>query len=90
MGYRKQLSFRTECLNIMYPNFKNKTRERSQTQIELIYQKSMQYRISQVKTPVEKREIVAETNPLFYVFGENRKVFKPYLTYEENFNVGID
>jgi hypothetical protein len=69
----------------MYPNFKNKTRERSQTQIELIYQKSMQYRISQVKTPVEKREIVAETNPLFYVFGENRKVFKPYLTYEENY-----
>ena len=90
MGYRKQLSFRTECLNIMYPNFKNKTRARSQTQIEVIFQRSMQYRISQVKTPVEKREIVAETNPLFYVFGENRKVFKPYLTYEENFNVGID
>ena len=85
MGYRKQLSFRTECLNIMYPNFKNKTRARSQTQIEMIYEKSMQYRISQVKTPAEKREIVTETNPLFYVFGENRKVFKPYLTYKENY-----
>jgi hypothetical protein len=69
----------------MYPNFKNKTRARSQTQIEMIYEKSMQYRISQVKTPTEKRKIVAETNPLFYVFGENRKVFKPYLTYEENY-----
>ncbi len=90
MGHRKQLSFRTECLNNMYPNFKNKTRERSQTQIELIYQKTMQYRISQVKTPTEKRKIVAETNPLFYVFGEQRKVFKPYLTYEENYNVEID
>jgi len=90
MGYRKQLSFRTDCLNIMYPNFKNKIRVRSQTQIEVIYQRSMQYRISQVQTPKEKRKIVAETNPLFYVFGENRKVFKPYLTYGENFNVEID
>jgi hypothetical protein len=90
MGYRKQLSFRTDSLNIMYPNFKNKTRVRSQTQIEVIYQRSLQYRIGQVQTPKEKRAIVAETNPLFYVFGENRKVFKPYLTYEENFNVEID
>jgi hypothetical protein len=85
MGYRKQLSFRTDSLNIMYPNFKNKTRVRSQTQIEVIYQRSLQYRIGQLQTPKEKRAIVAETNPLFYVFGENRKVFKPYLTYEENY-----
>lgn len=85
MGYRKQLSFRTDSLNIMYPNFKNKIRVRSQTQIEVIYQRSLQYRIGQVQTPKEKRAIVAETNPLFYVFGENRKVFKPYLTYEENY-----
>jgi hypothetical protein len=69
----------------MYPNFKNKIRVRSQTQIEVIYQRSLQYRIGQVQTPKEKRAIVAETNPLFYVFGENRKVFKPYLTYEENY-----
>jgi len=85
MGYRKQLSFRTDSLNIMYPNFKNKTRVRSQTQIEVIYQRSLQYRIGQVQTPKEKMVIVAETNPLFYVFGEQRKVFKPYLTYEENY-----
>jgi hypothetical protein len=69
----------------MYPNFKNKTRERSQTQIEVIFQRSMQYRINQVQTPTEKRKIVAESNPLLYVFGENCKVFKPYLTYEENY-----
>lgn len=87
MGYRKQLSFRTDSLNIMYPNFKNKTRVRSLKQLEVIYQKSMQHRISQVQTPAEKRGIVAETNPLFYVFGENRKVFKPYLTYEENYGI---
>jgi hypothetical protein len=85
MGYRKQLSFRTDSLNIMYPNFKNKIRVRSMTQIEAIYQRLLQYRIGQAQTAKEKRAIVVETNPLFYVFGENRKVFKPYLTYEENY-----
>jgi hypothetical protein len=90
VGYRKQLPIRTECLNIMFPNFKNKTRVRSLTQIEAIYEQSLQYRIGQVKTATEKRKIVTETNPLFYVFGEQRKVFKPYLTYGENFNVEIN
>ena len=89
MGNRKQLPIRTECLNIMYPNFKNKTRVRSLTQIEAIYEQSLQYRIGQVKTPKEKRAIVVETNPLFYVFGEKRRVFKPYLTYEENYDLHI-
>jgi hypothetical protein len=37
--------------------------------------------------PAEKRAIIAETNPLFYIFGETRKVYKPYLTYEEKFDV---
>jgi hypothetical protein len=85
VGNRKQLPIRTECLNIMYPNFQNKTRVRSLTQIEAIYEQSLQYRIGQVKTAKEKRGIVTETNPLFYVFGETRKVFKPYQTYEENY-----
>jgi hypothetical protein len=85
MGYRKQLPIRTECLNIMYPNFKNKTRIRSLKQLELIYEKSMQHRITKAITPAEKRAVVAEVNPLFYVFGDKRKVFKPYLTYEENY-----
>lgn len=57
------------------------------TQIEAIYQKSLQYRIGEAQTPKEKRAIVAETNPLFYVFGNTRKVFKPYLTYEENYGI---
>ena len=87
MGYRKQLSFRTDSLNIMYPNFKNKPRVRSSKQLEVIYQNSMQYRITQATTPAEKRAVVADVNPLFYVFGENRKVFKPYLTYEENYDI---
>jgi hypothetical protein len=91
MGYRKQLSFRTECLNSMNPN-KHYTlgyRQRKGKQLEEIYLKSMQHRMTQAKTPAEKREIVAEVNPLFYVFGENRKVFKPYQTYEENYDLYI-
>ena len=74
----------------MFPNFKNKTRVRSLTQIEAIYEQSLQYRIGQAQTPTEKRAIVVETNPLFYVFGEQLKEFKPYITYGENYNVEID
>jgi hypothetical protein len=87
MGYRKQLSFRTGSLNAMHPNFKNKPRVRSVKQFEVIYQRTVQYRIKQAKTPAEKRAVVAEVNPLFYVFGEQRKVFKPYQTYEENYGI---
>ena len=80
MGYRKQLSFRTDSLNIMH-NFSNRRAKK----LEDEYKQSMQYRITQVKTLTEKRKIVAQTNPLFYTFGETRRVFKPYLTYEENY-----
>ena len=60
-------------------------RIRSVRQLEDIYKKTMQYRIMQAPTLAEKRAVVAETNPFFYIFGEKRKVFKPYLTYEENY-----
>ena len=84
MGYRKQLPIRTEQLKAMgvYSIKRNKL-----TVIEQEYQRSMQYRISQAQSTAEKREIVAQTNPLFYVFGETRKVFKPYLTYKENYGI---
>lgn len=90
MGYRKQLSFRTDCLNIMDKPKRRLTlgyRIRSVRQLEDIYKKSMQHRITQAPTPAEKRAVIAEVNPLFYVFGENRKVFKPYQTYEENYGI---
>ena len=86
MGYRKQLSIRTGSLNAMNP--KHLTlgyRQRKGKQLEEIYLKSMQHRITQAKTPAEKREVVVQANPLFYVFGEQRRVFKPYQTYEENY-----
>ena len=91
MGYRKQLSFRTDSLNIMNPkqHLTLGYRKRKGKLIEEVYQKSMQHRISQATTPAEKRAVVAEVNPLFYVFGEQRKVFKPYLTYEENYDIYI-
>jgi hypothetical protein len=82
MGYRKQLSFRTECLNTMF-----NTRKRKNSLIEQEHRKSINYRMARAYTPAEKRGIIAETNPLFYVFGETRKVYKPYLTYAENFDV---
>jgi hypothetical protein len=82
MGYRKQLSFRTECLNSMF-----NTRKRYNSKIEQEHRKSIHYRMARVYTPAEKRRIIAETNQLFYVFGETRKVYKPYLTYAENFDV---
>lgn len=80
MGYRKQLSIRTDSLNAMHNIPKRRAKK-----IEDEILRSMQYRMSQAITPAEKRAVVAEANPLFYVFGEQRRVFKPYLTYEENY-----
>ena len=87
MGYRKQLPIRTECLNFMNKRLSLGYRIRSVRQIEDIYKKTMQYRMTQAPTLAEKRAVIAEVNPLFYVFGENRKVFKPYQTYEENYGI---
>ena len=89
MGYRKQLSFRTDSLNIMNPktHYTLGYRKRRANLIEEVYQKSMQHRMTQANTTAEKRAVVAEANPLFYVFGETRKVFKPYQTYEENYGI---
>ena len=91
MGYRKQLPFRTECLNAMGHNLKSMhhTRLRRLKAIEEQHLKSMQHRVNQATTLAEKRGIVSEVNPLFYVFGETRKVFKPYQTYEENYDLYI-
>lgn len=69
---------------MLHPQAMHHNRTRRLKAIEEEYKKSMQHRIKQAKTPAEKRAIVEETNPLFYVFGEVRKVFKPHLTYEEN------
>lgn len=83
MGYRKQLPIRTESIKIMGAyTFKKRVKK-----LEESYRQSVQYRIKQATTPAEKRAIVAEQNPLFYVFGENRRLFKQYQTYEENYGI---
>jgi hypothetical protein len=61
--------------------------KRRARKIEEDYLASAQYRIKQAKTLAEKREVVVQANPLFYVFGEQRIVFKPYQTYEENYGI---
>jgi len=64
-------------------------RQRRLKAIEEAHLKSMQHRITEATTLAEKRAVVVEVNPLFYVFGKTRKVFKPYLTYEENYDIHI-
>ena len=84
MGYRKQLPIRTEQLKVMGVY---SIKKRKGNKIDEEFKQSVQYRMKQVQSLAEKRAIVAEANPLFYVFGETRKVFKPYLTYEENYGI---
>ena len=83
MGYRKQLPIRTEQLKAMG----SYSIKRRGNVLEQEFKRSVQYRIKQATTPAEKREVVKDANPLFYIFGETRKVFKPYLTYEENYGI---
>ena len=84
MGYRKQLPIRTEQLKVMGSY---SIKKRKPNQIEAEFKRSLQHRMKQATSLAEKRAMVAEVNPLFYVFGETRKVFKPYLTYEENYGI---
>ena len=84
MGYRKQLPIRTEQLKVMGVY---SIKKRKGNVIENEFKRSVQFRIKQAQSVAEKRAIVAEANPLFYIFGETRKVYKPYLTYEENYGI---
>ena len=40
--------------------------------------------IPKAETVEEKRALVIENNPHHYAFGEIRRAWKPWLTYEEN------
>ena len=42
--------------------------------------------IPMAETLEEKRALVLEANPHHYAFGEKRRAWKPWLTYEENMN----
>ena len=45
---------------------------------------SIVHKLKLAKTVKEKREVVLTNNPWHYVFGQKRKAWKDYLTYEEN------
>jgi len=47
-------------------------------------QNSLFTTIPQAETLEEKRALVLEGNPNHYSFGEIRRAWKPWLTYEEN------
>ena len=71
MGYRKQLPIRTEQLKAMGVY---SIKKRKPNQLEELFKQTMQYRIRQATTPAEKRDIIKQANPLFYVFGEKLEV----------------
>ena len=45
---------------------------------------SIAHKLTQCTGIDEKRELVLTKNPNHYIFGEERRVWKDYLTYEEN------
>lgn len=58
-----------------------------QSLIEQAYRNSIAYKLTQAETPEAKRALVVEHNPNHYIFGEYRRAWKPYLTYQENMEV---
>jgi hypothetical protein len=69
----------------MIKHYPYSLKKRASSKIEEARMQSIFERMKLATTPAEKREIIKETNPLFYVFGQKPKVFKQYLTYEENY-----
>jgi hypothetical protein len=61
----------------------NKPRERK-TIIAEANKNSLFTTIPDAQTMDEKRALVLEQNPHHYAFGEIRRAWKPWLTYEEN------
>ena len=45
---------------------------------------SVWFRIRECLTRQKKEELVLETNPMLYIFGDRLRPWKPYLSYEDN------
>ena len=43
-------------------------------------------KLHKADTTEARRVLVAEVNPFFYIFGEEIKPWKPWLSYEDNMN----
>ena len=65
----------------MANNFKPRTRSNIIVEAN---KNSLFTRIPDAQTMEEKRALVLEQNPHHYAFGEIRRAWKPWLTYEEN------
>ena len=65
----------------MENSFKHRTRKNI---IEEANKNSLFTTIPQQETMEAKRNLVLEHNPHHYAFGEIRRAWKPWLTYEEN------
>lgn len=62
----------------------NEPRKRDNYLKEVANQNSLFTTIPKAETLEEKRALVLENNPHHYAFGEIRRAWKPWLTYEEN------
>ena len=65
----------------MANNFKPRTRSNIIVEAN---KNSLFTTIPDAQTMEEKRALVLEQNPHHYAFGEIRRAWKPWLTYEEN------
>ena len=45
---------------------------------------SIAHKLTQCTGIDDKRALIVNKNPLHYIFGDERRVWKGYLTYEEN------
>ena len=62
-------------------------KENHSTRISMIQKElenSIVHKLKLAKTIKEKREVILSTNPWHYSFGQKRRAWKGYLTYEEN------
>ena len=68
--------------------YKPKAKQHSRESIlEMAIKSSISYRIGLMANADEKRVLIATHNPHHYIFGEYRRAWKPYLTYQENMEV---
>ena len=66
---------------------KRKESHSRETVLETAFKNSIAYKLTQTEQPDEKRALVTEHNPTHYIFGEHRRAWKPWLTYQENMEV---
>lgn len=62
-------------------------KSKRKTRFEMGEDTTINHRLKNAPSLAEKMAIIKECNPFFYQFGKKLKPYKPYLTYEENYEV---